>query len=115
MDANVKLYDNENASKRVRNEFVLGDNIVMGCRVHIDRIDPAYQYIQDNGKPATMSARYHGYIEFPDGTRWVANTHAKRRAGAYARECGLWVSKAHDAMSKLGKLYEVTNRRIVED
>ena len=103
------------ASKRVRNEFELGDNIYMGCLVHIERIDAAYKYIQDNGKPATMSTRFWGHIQYPDGTIEKLDTHAKRRGGWIARACGLWVTKERDAMEKLGKLYEVTNRRIVED
>ena len=100
------------ASKRVRNEFEIGDNTYMGCIVHVERIDASYKYIQDNGKSATMSTRYWGYIQYPDGTIEHLNTHAKRRGGWIARACGLWVTKERDAMEKLGDYYELTNRRI---
>ena len=111
----ANLYNTDKASANVKNVFNLGANVLFGCIVNIERIDAAYKYIQDNGKPATMSTRYHGYIQYPDGTIEHLNTHAKRRGGWIARACGLWVTKERDAMDKLGKLYEITNRRIIED
>lgn len=113
MKANV--YNFDNATFKVKNQFIEGDQILFGCLVHIDRIDAAYKYVTENGKQATMSTRYHGYIITPNGERIELNTHAKRRGGWIARQCGLWVSKERDAMDKLGKLHEYTNRNIIED
>ena len=101
--------------KNVRNTFEIGEQSYLGCKVVINRIDAAYKYIQDNGKPATMSARYWGYIQYPDGIIEQLNTHAKRRGGWIARACGLWVTKERNARDKLGNYYEITNRRIIED
>ena len=112
----MKTYNFESATKNVKNVFNLGENILFGCVVTINRIDAAYKYVQENGKPATMSARYWGFIQYPDGTIEELNTHAKRRGGWIARACGLWVTKERDAFDKLGKnLYEVTNRRATEE
>lgn len=113
MKANI--YNVENASAKVRNEFNLGENVLFGCIINVERIDAPYKYITESGKQATMSARYHGHIITPNGERIELNTHAKRRGGWIARTCGLWVSKERDAMNKLGKLYEVTNRNVIED
>lgn len=113
---NLNLYDAENASAKVRNTFRIGTTILFGCSVVIDRIDAPYKYVTENGKSATMSARYYGYIINPDGERIELNTHAKRRGGWIARYCGLWVSKEKQDMTNLGKdYYEVTNRNIIED
>ena len=113
MKSNV--YNAENASAKVRNVFNLGENVLFGCIINIERIDAPYKYITENGKQATMSARYHGHIITPNGERIDLNTHAKRRGGWIARQCGLWVSKEKEDMTKHGDLYEVTNRNIIED
>lgn len=113
MKANI--YDAEIASAKVRNVFNLGENILFGCIINIERIDAPYKYITESGKQATMSARYHGYIITPTGERINLNTHAKRRGGWIARTCGLWVTKEKRDMQEFKKLYEVTNRNIIED
>lgn len=112
----TNLYNAESASAKVRNAFEIGTTILFGCSVVIDRIDAPYKYVTENGKSATMSARYYGYIITPEGERIDLNTHAKRRSGWIARYCGLWVSKEKQDMTNLGKdYYEVTNRNTIED
>ena len=56
------------AIDKVKSQFEKGETIIFGCSINVTRKNEAYQYETQNGKIATMSARYWGTITFPDGT-----------------------------------------------
>lgn len=101
------------AIDKVKSQFELGETIILGCTVKVIRKNEAYQYETQNGKIATMSARYWGTITFSDGTK---EDFKKVKGGVISRKCGLWTRKERDARNKQGEdLHEITNRRIIED
>ena len=100
------------AIDKVKSQFELGETIVFGCTIKVIRKNEAYQYETQNGKIATMSARYWGTITFPDGTK---EDFKKVKGGVISRKCGLWTRKERDDRNKQGDLHEITNRRIIED
>ena len=100
------------AIDKVKSQFELGETIILGCTVNVIRKNEAYQYETQNGKIATMSARYWGTITFPDGTK---EDFKKAKGGVISRKCGLWTRKERDDRNKQGDLHEITNRRIIED
>ena len=83
-------------------------HLYLGCEITIIRKQEPFKYVTTNGKQATKSARYWGFITFPDGTK---EDFKSARGGAIARACGVWVRPEHEAKEKQGELYEVTNRR----
>ena len=100
------------AIDKVKSQFEKGETIIFGCSVNVIRKNEAYQYETQNGKIATMSARYWGTIIFPDGT---TKDFKKARGGAISRACGFWSRKERDARDAQGDLYELTCRREFED
>lgn len=98
-----------NAIDNVANKFDAGtSHIYLGCTITILRKQEAFKYVTNNGKQATKSARYWGYITFPDGYR---EDFKSARGGAIARACGCYVRDEHEAKEKQGEFYEPTNRR----
>lgn len=100
------------AIDKVKSQFDLGETIILGCTINVIRKNEAYQYETQNGKIATMSARYWGTITFPDGTK---EDFKKVKGGVISRACGFWSRKERDDRNKQGDLHEITNRRIIED
>ena len=100
------------AIDKVKSQFEIGMTVVFGCEINVIRKNEAYQYETQNGKIATMSARYWGTITFPDGT---TKDFKKARGGAISRSCGFWSRKERDARNIQKDLHEITNRRIVEN
>lgn len=99
------------AIDKVKSQFGLGETIILGCTVNVIRKNEAYQYETQNGKIATMSARYWGTITFPDGTK---KDFKKVKGGEISRACGFWSRKERDDRNNQGDLYEITNRRNIE-
>lgn len=99
------------AIDKVKSQFKIGKTAVFGCIVNVVRKNEAYQYETQNGKIATMSARYWGTITFPDGSQ---KDFKKARGGAISRACGLWSRKERDARDAQGDLYELTCRLEIE-
>lgn len=69
----------------------------LGCNIHISRKQEPYKYVTTSGKQATKSARYFGYIIYPDGTR---EDFESARGGAIARMCGIYVREEHEAKAR---------------
>ena len=99
----------ETSIENVANKFEANTkHIYLGCEITILRKQDAYKYVTNNGKQATKSARYWGFITFPDGTK---EDFKSARGGAIARACGCFVRYEHEDKERQGDLYEVTNRR----
>lgn len=96
----------------VASRYEIGQTIIFGCLVNVVRIQEPFKYVTNTGKQATKSARYWGEITYPDGTK---ETFKSARGGAVSRACGFWSRKERDDRNNLGKLHEITNRRIIED
>lgn len=106
MKAIDKMYE---SIENVANKFETNTkHVYLGCEITITYKAEPYKYVTNTGKQATKSARYDGFITFPDGD---IKKFKSWRGGAIARECGLYVRPEHDDMVKQGDLYEVTNRR----
>ena len=73
------------AIDKVKSQFEKGETIILGCTVNVIRKNEAYQYETQNGKIATMSARYWGTITFPAGTK---KDFKKVKGGEISRACG---------------------------
>lgn len=100
------------AIDKVKSQFEKGETIILGCTVNVIRKNESYQYETQNGKIATMSARYWATVTYPDGTK---ETFSKVKGGVISRACGFWSRKERDDRNKQGDLHEITNRRIMED
>lgn len=101
------------AIDKVKSQFEANETvIILGCTVCISRKNEAYQYETQNGKIATMSARYWATVTYPDGTQ---EDFKKVKGGVIARACGLWTRKERDDKNKQGDLHQIINRRIKED
>lgn len=101
------------AIDKVKSQFDANEiTIILGCTVYIHRKNEAYQYETQNGKIATMSARYWATVTYPDGTQ---EDFKKVKGGVIARACGLWTRKERDDRNKQGDLHKVMNRRTNEE
>jgi hypothetical protein len=76
----------------------------LGCKIRITRKQEPFKYVTNTGKPATKSARYWGYIEYPNGER---EEFANARGGAIARLCGIYVREEHEARERATKNGEI--------
>lgn len=95
--------------ENVANKFENGAKVVyLGCEITIERKQDPFKYVTNNGKQATKSARYWGFITFPDGS---IERFTSARGGAIARKCGCFVRYEHEDMEKFGDYYEPTIRR----
>lgn len=100
------------AIDKVKSQFEVGQEIILGCVIDVTRKQNAYQYIDKTGKMATMSARYWVTVTYPDGTK---EDLKKVKGGVIARACGLWTRKERDDRNKQGNLHKVMNRRTNEE
>lgn len=100
------------ATDKVKSIFEIGETIIFGCTIKVTRKNEPVAYEDKTGKMAIRSARYWGTITFPDGTK---KDFKNARGGAISRSCGFWSRKERDDRNKQGDLYEITNRRIIED
>lgn len=101
------------AVENVRNSFVLGNTIYMGCLVTITRIIEAHKYVTKTGKMAQKSTRYFGTVTTPEGEtiNLIKNNGDGWRGGEIGRYCGLYVRYEREDADKQGDLWEITNRR----
>lgn len=100
------------AIDNVANKFQEGAKVAyLGCEIRIIRKQEPFKYVTNNGKQATKSARYWATVTYPDGTQ---EDFKSARGGAIARACGLFVRYERDNRDKQGDLYEITNRRNIE-
>lgn len=87
----------------------------LGCKIRITRKQDPYKYVTNTGKQATKSARYWGYITYPDDTQ---ETFEEMRGGAIARLCGIYVREEHDKKAKAkesGNVWEVARKYFREN
>lgn len=95
MKASKKLVESVD---HIANKFVVNTTCdYLGCKIHISRKQEPFSYVTATGKKATKSARYWGYITYPDGTR---EDFTSARGGAIARMCGIYVREEHDAKAR---------------
>lgn len=95
MKASKKLVESVD---HIANKFAPNTTInYLGCNIRITRKQEPYAYVTATGKKATKSARYWGYITYPDGTR---EDFASARGGAVARMCGIYVREEHEAKER---------------
>ena len=109
----MKTNEMQMAIEKVANKFEEGTTVIyLGCTIKILRKQEPFKYVTNNGKQATKSARYWATVTYPDGT---TEDFKSARGGAIARACGLFVRYERDDKDKQGDLYEITNRRTMED
>lgn len=100
------------AIDKVKSQFEVGQEVILGCIIDVTRKQASYQYIDKTGKVATYSARYWATVTFPDGTK---EDFKKVKGGAISRACGFWSRKERDARNVQKDLHIITNRRTNEE
>ena len=77
------------AIDNIANKFEKGANVdYLGCIITIEDKREPYKFINGAGNLRTKSARYTGYITYPNGN---VEHFREARGGAIARMCGIYV------------------------
>ena len=91
-----------------KTEFTEGVHTFNGCKVTILKREDPYGFVNGNCRNTTMSARYWGAIDFPNGTE---KYFAEERGGAIARATGFAVKTEKALYKQLGDKYVLPYQR----
>lgn len=98
MKASKKLVE---SVTNVANQFEANTTVnYLGCKIRITYKQEPFKFVNGAGNMRTKSARYDGYVDFPNGERV---TFEKMRGGAVARLCGVYVREEHEKKTEAEK------------